>query len=38
MINNAHADTLGADEDWTLVGDFNLKLRRSSGGRDKLEA
>jgi len=24
MINNAHADSLGADEDWTLVGDFNL--------------
>ena len=26
MINNAHADSLGAVEDWTLVGDFNLNF------------
>ena len=26
MINNAHADTLGADKNWTLVGDFNLNF------------
>ena len=24
MINDAHAATLGAEEDWTLVGDFNI--------------